>query len=391
MPEPDSDAEGETITTNELLERSARAALELQREDGSFPPGQNGIYDEKETPVRTTSHWLMVLSKVYEITNKKEFADAANNAADYLISTETRPYGSTFHSRSVKGKDMCDGLIGQSRPIRSLAYSGQILQRKKLIKISSEVFSEIPFDRQLGLWKKVEIDGRVASFDRTLNHQILFASAAAELIDHHSPASAEINIFLDNLEENMSYYSDGIIKHYFYSSWIRTISTFLSNRYDKNVLLNKLTMAAPIISDRTKDKEIGYHIVNMRGLAQLKKRFPHHKIWNDGYLEPTIEAISVKNHMHLLQSKNTDFGSTMPEIDYAVAATEFIEGQQTVQKLINCAFSKYDELVIDNSRQPAIPPSAKVYNLVYIPNTSVEVSNDDCSMEIKDSPSKRDK
>ena len=56
MSELESGAERETITVHELLERSARTAPDLQREDGSFPPGRNGVYDEPETPVRTTSH-----------------------------------------------------------------------------------------------------------------------------------------------------------------------------------------------------------------------------------------------------------------------------------------------------------------------------------------------
>ena len=120
MSEPDSDTEGETITLHELLERSARAALKLQREDGSFPPGRNGIYDEPETPVRTTSHWLTTLSKVYEITGDEVFAEAANDAADYLLSDEARPYGYTFHSRSVEGKDKCGGVVSQAVPIHGL-------------------------------------------------------------------------------------------------------------------------------------------------------------------------------------------------------------------------------------------------------------------------------
>jgi len=117
------DSEGETITLHEILERSARAALDLQREDGSFPPGRNGVYDESETPVRTMSHWLTTLSKVYEITGDEVFADAAHDAADYLLSDEARPYGYTFHSRSVEGKDKCDGLVGQAAPIRGLAWA----------------------------------------------------------------------------------------------------------------------------------------------------------------------------------------------------------------------------------------------------------------------------
>ena len=102
-----SETESQTITTYELLERSARAALDLQREDGSFPPGRNGVYDEPETPVRTTSHWLTTLSKVYEITGDEVFAEAANDAADYLLSEEARPHGYTFSTSNGTFFDAC--------------------------------------------------------------------------------------------------------------------------------------------------------------------------------------------------------------------------------------------------------------------------------------------
>ncbi len=42
-----------------LLLESARAALSRQRADGSLPPGHNGPYADRETPVRNTAHWLV--------------------------------------------------------------------------------------------------------------------------------------------------------------------------------------------------------------------------------------------------------------------------------------------------------------------------------------------
>ena len=63
--------------------------------------------------MRTTSHWLTTLSKVYEITGDEEFAGAAHDAANYLLSDEARPHGYTFHSRDVDGKDKCMGLLGK--------------------------------------------------------------------------------------------------------------------------------------------------------------------------------------------------------------------------------------------------------------------------------------
>jgi hypothetical protein len=124
-----SDTEGKTITTYQLLERSVRAALDLQRGNGSFPPGRNAVYDEPETPVRTTSHWLTTLSNVYETIGDEEFAYAAHDAADYLLSDEIQPHGYTFHSGSAEGKNKCDGLVGEAAPIRGLTEAGIILKR----------------------------------------------------------------------------------------------------------------------------------------------------------------------------------------------------------------------------------------------------------------------
>ena len=44
------------------------------------------------------------------ITGDEVFAEAANDAADYLFSDEARLYGYTFHLRNTKGKYKCDRL-----------------------------------------------------------------------------------------------------------------------------------------------------------------------------------------------------------------------------------------------------------------------------------------
>ena len=185
----------ETITTYELLERSARSTLDWQREDGAFPPGRNGVYDEPETPVRTTSKWLTTLSKVYKITGDETFADAANEAANYLLSDEARPHGYTFHSRDAEGKDKCDGLVGQSSPIRSLAQAGSFLDRPELVETAASVFSIHPFEEQVGLWERIEITGENLSFDRTLNHQVFFAGAGSYIANKNSKFDRRIRLF----------------------------------------------------------------------------------------------------------------------------------------------------------------------------------------------------
>ena len=65
-------------------------------------PERNGVYDDPETPVRTTSHWLTTFSNVYEITDDEYFAEAANDAADYLLSEEARSCGWPYSDKIQK-------------------------------------------------------------------------------------------------------------------------------------------------------------------------------------------------------------------------------------------------------------------------------------------------
>ena len=71
------------LTLYDCLVKSAIKALTLQHEDGSMPAGHNGPYFDLETPVRNTGHWLMTFLKVYSITKKKIFFNAAQKALDY--------------------------------------------------------------------------------------------------------------------------------------------------------------------------------------------------------------------------------------------------------------------------------------------------------------------
>jgi len=83
------------ITLYECLTKSAIKALSLQQKDGSMPAGHNGPYNDLETPVRNTGHWLMTFLKVYEITKEIRFLNAATKALCYLLSKQVRPRDKT--------------------------------------------------------------------------------------------------------------------------------------------------------------------------------------------------------------------------------------------------------------------------------------------------------
>ncbi|ELY51867.1 AGE family epimerase/isomerase [Natronorubrum bangense] len=323
---PDSD--GETITTYELLERSAESALELQREDGSFPPGRNYTYDEPETPVRTTSHWTMTLSEVYDITGKEKFQEAADAAVDYLLGDEIRPHGYTYYCRDASGKDHCNGLVGQAYPIRALAHAGLILERQDAIGIAEEVFTIHPFDEELGLWERVEIDGKKLSFDRTLNHQILFAAGSSKLASESNIVADRITTFLDRLPSNMELHSDGLIKHYARPSPIDAVKAVIRRPRHWPLLLNEMVFHYYSRSAERRKKEIGYQPVNLKGLAQLRMQFPEHGVWSNNKIRTALEAFDVD------ECSDIDYGSITPGMSFALAEYAFSADTGRIAPLI---------------------------------------------------------
>ena len=377
MSGPESDAEGETITLYELLERSARAALELQREDGSFPPGRNGVYDEPETPVRTTSHWLTTLSKVYEITGDEVFADAANDAADYLLSDEARPHGYTYHSRNVNGKDKCDGLVGQAAPIRGLVRGGEALGRPALVEAGKEVFKCHPFDADMGLWERVEIDGTRLSFDRTLNHQLTFAAASTTLVDH-GIGIKPIENFLDRLEKITRFHQDGVIKHYIRPPIPDMLWTVIRSPSYWNLLVNEIVFHYYSLSSKRRRKELGYHPVNLRGLARLKEAFPDHSIWESPLVHSAIGVVDSKTYYGPDGVQATSYGSMTPGMHTAYALWVLDDCKRTeihdwitedIERLFN-----FDENLLIKNTDDVNFQAAAIYNATVLPEITLEFS-----------------
>ncbi len=379
MPESETDLKGETITLHELLEQSARAALDLQREDGSFPPGRNGIYDEPETPVRTTSHWLTTLSKVYEITGKEVFADAANDAVDYLLSDEARPYRYTFHSRNAEGKDKCDGLVGQAAPIRGLALAGSAFKRPELFETPEDVFSLHPFDTHLGLWQRVEIDGTNLSFDRTLNHQIIFAAAATSLIDDSKRVKHRIEMFLDSLGDNMRTHPDGVVRHYVRPPLATVLRVADKSLSHWSLLWNEFAARYHAQSYEFRKKELGYQLTILAALARIKRCFPHHNIWDHSRIQSALDFIQTSDYERQIRKQKSNYGSMTPGINYAQVLTTFKdpsarEIRPWVEQEIDRKYDPETKLLTQETSDPMFQASV-VGSLSNLPNIQIKVAS----------------
>lgn len=306
-----------TVMLYDIIERSARDGLDRQRDDGSFPPGRNYTYDEPETPVRTTSHWLQILTKAYEISGDAVFKNTANDAIDYLLSDEVRPSGFTYHCRNVESKDKCNGLVGQAAPIRALTQASEVFERPDARETAEEVFRIHPFSEALGLWERVEIDGQALSFDRTLNHQIIFAAAVADLAPYVETAENYIRNFLEHLPINMRLHTNGLIKHYVRPSPVelgRSILCAPRRRFD--MVINEIAFHYYSYSEMRRKKERGYHTVNLEALTKLKEKVPHHSFWETEKFSKSRQFLD-SNEIELVEGTETRHGHPIPGVAVA--------------------------------------------------------------------------
>lgn len=303
-------------TSHQLLVEAARTGLNLQQDEGSFPPGRNYTYDEPETPVRTTSQWLETLTKAYEITGDSEFSVAANRAIEYLLSEEVRPHGYTYYCRDTESKDRCNGLVGQAAPIRALAKASEVFDHPEARETAEEVFELHPFSEELGLWERVEIDGQLLSFDRTLNHQIIFAAASARLSSENESIKQRIEHFLDRLQENIHTHANGLIKHYVRPPLPLMLRSVVQAPRRYNMLINEIAFHYYSFSEERREKERGYQTVNLVALSVLREEFPEHEFWESEELADSLEFIR-ENERDLLAGVRTKHGNPLQGIGIA--------------------------------------------------------------------------
>lgn len=265
---------------SELIVHSCRQILNEQQRDGSFKPGCNGPYNDPETPVRNTAHWLITLLKAYELTGASDFKNAATKAADYLLSPESCPMNAAFFCRKNPQKDFSNGLIGQAWVIEALVIAADLLKNEPYVDKALEVFEKHFFDKKLGLWRILNVDGSYAAIDMTFNHQLWFAMSGAMLGSKTQSITIleTIRRFLDRANEfNFTVSKSGRIIHAIRNpSMVIRIGEFVLKLPDPDKLFKERA--------QVRHKENGYHAFNLYAFGVLKPLIPDHKFWgNDNF------------------------------------------------------------------------------------------------------------
>jgi len=363
-------------TLYEFIIRNAEAAVQLQQTNGSFPAAMSGARKLTETPIRTTSHWLAVLAFSYDQTGEDRFWEAAVHAAEYLKRDDVRPYGYTYKARESPGLDYCDGLVGQAAPIRSLSIAGHILERQDLIDLALEIFHLHPFDEELGLWERIEITGENLSFDRTLNHQLIFAAASSTLGIHNNQVNSIVERFLGQLETNLDLYSTGLIKHFINPPMRNYLTKIPSHPRYKILLWNMITHHVYSVSGKQRDVEHGYYPTNLRDLALLKNNLPEAEFWRSTKLRECLKYRQTPEYRDNLAGDVYTYGSEIPSMDHALGQLVFDDNiekfEEWMDKFVSKNYDSESNLLTANTVDPMLQAPAITY-LVEFPNVEIEL------------------
>jgi len=328
------------IKLNNLIIKTANVGLKKINRDYTMPAGHNGPYHDSETPVRNSSHWLIIFAKAYEISGDDKYKKAVKRIADYLISNKARSFGYSFYHRKNPHKDKCNGLIGQAWTMEALKQASITLNDTKYEELAKEVFLQHKFNQEYCLWHILEIDGKVLDVDTTFNHQLWFAAIGSTLKSlQDSKIKEEIRIFLDNLANNITIMNNGLIFHPIERIWEKQIKGTMMDKFKrilvavkpKNILQINYFLKRIILSKKNlrrikKDlvyKSIGYHSFNMYAFAILKQNLPEHPFWKYYQFLKSIKYLSSKEYIKELEKNKYGFPYNPPGFEIPFALYKF--------------------------------------------------------------------
>lgn len=312
----------------------AENSLKMQHADGSFPPGHNGPYFDPETSVRNTAHFLFLYSALYKKTADSRYKSAAENAIAFLKSTTVRPFDKTFHCRDKKGKDKCNGLVGQAWVIEALVEAYEAFGREDCYQLAEQTFLLHPWNEHVSIWNRVEIDGAVLSVDRTFNHQLWFAMSAS-LLKKTPVAIERAKRFLADIVRYIDLYDDGVI---FHNSQLGRLANY--RHLGARLFLGQLkaNILKKSVKKQLYSKSVGYHGFNLYALAVLKKELPDEPVWQTSLVNKLLAACETPLFLETLDRSEYGYFYNTAGLEIAYAYEAFIGKEDKTQAWLNRQF-----------------------------------------------------
>ena len=287
----------------DLFLKSCYAALENINQNGYMPSGYNGSYNDIETPVRNTAHWIVSFAKAYKLTNDKCFYEAIVLALCYLKDEKLRPFKKTFICRNKELKDKCNGLIGQAWVIEGLMAGYSVTQDKDVLDLASEVFLLHPFLEKKNMWHRVEPTGAVLTLDMTFNHQLWFAMSGFLIIKAQQNKEIENRClrFFNVISENLKLSNNGRIGQSVKLGFKEDVIKYNLKRIIRKNELQYMKL-----------KEVGYHAFNTYAFSIIYDLYPNIKFFKTDDYKRIINYINCSEYKNNIYNSNYGFKYNPP-------------------------------------------------------------------------------
>lgn len=271
----------ETICPSKLLETCAGRMIAEFSRGIRITGGCNGPHNHPETPLRNAAHWSIIFSRLYELTGKEAFEEAAWRSFSILQNDMALQAGRVPIMRRCSS-DQANGVIGLAWLIEALVTVSGAFQSDWGYETARKLAMRPGFDWDLGFWKTCEPNGEIIGVDSTTNHQLWFAMALSMVPDKEQETIDRLNRFTECLPRHIRLTPDRLIAHQPVNTGIREIDRAarvvgVLRRRPINAVVRGFSWLHPKLRRATRlygyvtEKEIGYHIFSLHAFARLKR------------------------------------------------------------------------------------------------------------------------
>ncbi|WP_182009776.1 hypothetical protein [Vibrio sp. B1FLJ16] len=249
-----------------------------------FPGGHNGPYLHPETPIRNTSHFVVLLANLLKTDLESEKAESfkkhLNELVRYLVGENPYYKKGQFIQRGL-ANDTCNGVIGEAWALEALSIEDENLDvdnQSGRVAILQAMSARAEFDNTYSYAYRFDCQKGKLAPDFTFNHQLWLAACLEDSKIHSK--SDFVNSFLSSaLSGAFQIRDNGLINHLYHGSSFKN-------------KINKLAYKRAELTRGRKVnyKERGYHLFNLFAFAKIYAKQPQNTFF---------QVITSVNHLSM--------------------------------------------------------------------------------------------
>jgi hypothetical protein len=275
------------IRQEEYISFLAKDYYDAFFELGHAIAGHNGPHGHEDTPVRNTAHYLIIYSYLYKKEREEKYLELCKKFADYLCDEQAKTVSGAIQCMVSDQFDHLNGLIGQAWVVDALLYYYEISKEERCLETARKIYLSQPYDKELHLWRRTELDGTDIGPDTTYNHQVWFAACAQKLEDYCEDLEVHdqiVDFLTKGADRDFRLYSDGLLYH----------SIGLPDKSIRRKLFIK-TLLTPFafLNPQKMDRKYivkAYHIFDMYGFAMLKEKYGDLPLFSSDRFRRAVEC-----------------------------------------------------------------------------------------------------